>query len=564
MTFLQKCLSITLILFTINIPAFAQSQATASVSDNQVLLGDIFLLTVEVNETGSDYQLDTSELKDKFTVFVPSKSQKRMYINGEYKKETSWQVRLQANKVGTFTIPALQVGDAQTQPIQIQVSEPSAQQKQVQGDAIFIENSVNKSEIYLGQEVTLESKIYVSENIINADVIQPSSDSAEIERIDPNPQTQTIRNGKRYQVFSYKYKITPSLAKEIVISSPILTGQMNRRVNQWQGQSAFQTINIRGNQITLTVKEIPDNFAGDWLVSDDVRLIENNDLHNKEYSVGDPITRSISLQVASITIDKMPEIKLNYDNSVRYYPDKDDLKQGEINNKLYTQRTITHAIIANKAGKLVLPEIKIPWWNSVTDQQEYAILPAQTLMIKAAKSNNTSNQNNSLPLISNTNIEPEKLNADSNAPVTSSELLFWKVSTLILLLLLIIGVSYHFQQRKKVITNVNSNAGPINDKPPYKALLTALQEAKPEIVYHCLLRYLQSRYPTLIQLQEIQSYSKLIEDKKQQWLLNIKQLELACAGQPHQWNATVLSKLIKQEQQSTNTDKLNTLSDINP
>ena len=75
---------------------------------------------------------------------------------------------------------------------------------------------------------------------------------------------------------------------------------MNRRVNQWQGQSAFHTVNIRGNQITLTVKEIPDNFAGDWLVSDDVRLIENNDLHSKEYSVGDPITRSISLQVASI------------------------------------------------------------------------------------------------------------------------------------------------------------------------------------------------------------------------------------------------------------------------
>ena len=564
MTFLQKCLSITLILFTINTPAFAQPQATASVSDNQVLLGDIFLLTVEVNETGSDYQLDTSELKDKFTVFVPSKSQKRMFINGEYKKETSWQVRLQANKVGTFTIPALQVGDAQTQPIQIQVSEPSTQQKQAQGDAIFIENSVNKSEIYLGQEVTLESKIYVSENISNANVIQPSSDSAEIEPIDPNPQTQTIRNGKRYQVFSYKYKVIPSLAKDIVISSPILTGQMNRRVNQWQGQSAFHTVNIRGNQITLTVKEIPDNFAGDWLVSDDVRLIENNDLHSKEYSIGDPITRSISLQVASISIDKMPEIKLNYDNSVRYYPDKDDLKQGEINNKLYTQRIITHAIIANKAGKLVLPEIKIPWWNSVTDQQEYAILPAQTLMIKAAKSNNTSNKNNSLPLVSNTNIELEKVNADSNAPVTSNELLLWKASTLILLLLLIIGASYHFLQSKKRIINSKSTVAHTNNKPPYKALLTALQEAKPEVVYHYLLRYLQSRYPTLTQLQEIQSYSKLSEDKKQQWLLNIKQLELACAGQPHQWSATALSKLIKQEQQSTSTDKLNTLSDINP
>ena len=94
----------------------------------------------------------------------------------------------------------------------------------------------------------------------------------------------------------------------------------------------------------------------------------------------------------------MPQIKLNYNNSMRYYPDKDDLKQGKINNKLYTQRTITHAIIANKAGQLVLPEIKIPWWNSVTDKQEFATLPAQTLTIKAAPSTNN-NQSNSTALL---------------------------------------------------------------------------------------------------------------------------------------------------------------------
>ncbi|TEW52574.1 BatD family protein [Psychromonas algicola] len=565
MTFLQKCLSITLILFTMTMHAFAATQATASVSNNQVYLGDIFMLNVEVDDTGSEYQLDTDVLKDKFTVFLPSRGQKQMYINGEFKAQTTWQVRLQANKIGTFTIPSLKIGDVQTQAIKIQVIEPSAQQKSVQGDAIFIENSLNKSKIYLGQQVILDTKIYVSENISNADVLPPALDSVDVERIDPKPQSQIIRNGIRYQVFSYQYKITPSIAKEMVIPSPLLTGQMNRRVNQWQGQSAYQAINIRGNTVALTVKDIPSNFQGDWLVSDDVRIIENNDLHSKEYAVGDPITRSISLQVASISLDKMPQIKLNYNNSMRYYPDKDDLKQGEINNKLYTQRTITHAIIANKAGQLVLPEIKIPWWNSVTDKQEFATLPAQTLTIKAAPSTNN-NQSNSTPLLGNAALDQAKLNTSNNQPVNNTaELLFWKISTLVLFLLLVIGTIYHFTQRKGMtIKDNNSVNNVVESKQPYKALLIALQHAQPQLVYNSLLRYLQSKYPAITQIQEIENYSRLNEEKKQQLLLNLKQLELACSGQTHQWNAGELTKLIKQEHQLRNRDELNPLSDINP
>lgn len=540
-----------------NTPSFAATQATASVSNNQVYLGDIFMLNVEVDDTGSAYQLNTDALKDKFTVFLPSRSQKKMYINGKYKAQTTWQVRLQANKIGRITIPSLRIGDVETQKIQIQVDDLSSQPKSVQGDAIFIENSVSESKVYLGQEVILDTKIYVSENITNADVFLPELNSIEVERIDPKPQSQVIRNGIRYQVFSYQYKLTPSIAKDFVIPSPLLTGQMNRR--------AYQAINIRGNTVALAVKDIPSDFQGDWLVSDDVRLIENNDLHSKEYAVGDPITRSISLQVASISIDKMPQIKLNYDNSMRYYPDKDDLKQGDINNKLYSQRTITHAIIANQPGQLVLPEIKLPWWNSITDTQEFALLPEQILTIKAVQANNGTNPNSNPSLLDNNAIKQTQLNTKNNRVITHSpELIFWKMSTVILLLLLIAGIVYHIKQRKGLILNDERNKNDVKSNQPYKALLTALQQAKPELVYSSLLYYLQSRYSTITQLQEIQNYSKLCKNKKQTLLLNIEQLELACAGQPHQWNVTELSRLIKQEHQSKNTIELNTLSDINP
>jgi len=563
MTFFKKCLSITLILFTINMPAYAATQATASVNTNKVFLGDIFMLTVEVNDTGSDYQIDTTALKDKFTVFLPSKNEKRSYINGDYQGQTSWKIRLQANKLGTFTIPALTVGGVQTQAISIQVNKPGKQQRSVQGDSIFIENSVNESKIYLGQQAILQTKIYISENITNADVQPPKFANAEVEEGEVKPQSQTIRHGIRYQVFTYQYKITPSVAETNTIRSPLLTGQTSHQVNQWQGQSTFHAVNVRGNDIALTVKAIPANFKGDWLVSSDVRLIENNDLHSKSYFVGDPITRSISLQVASLSIDKMPEIKLNYESTLRYYPDKDDLKQGDINGKRYAQRTITHAIIANKSGELVLPAIRIPWWNSVTDKQEVAVLPAQTLMIKAAAVNKNANQFNNAPqqaLIAP--VADESSNVQRSA--TSGSILLWQLSTLILAILFFLLLAYHLYYRRQVSGTAVLKSEKITQQSPYKQLLVALQAANAPAVYQTLLAYLQSQHPSITQLQEIQSTIDWPVEKMQSLLDNLTQLELACAGQPNQWNVKVLQQLIKQYHQSAANTTSSSLLDINP
>ena len=120
------------------------------------------------------------------------------------------------------------------------------------------------------------------------------------------------------------------------------------------------------------------------------------------------------------------------------------------------------------------------------------------------------------------------------------------------------------QRKGMAIKDNNSVNNVAESKQPYKALLIALQHAQPQLVYNSLLRYLQSKYPAITQIQEIESYSRLNEEKKQQLLLNLNQLELACSGQTHQWNAGELTKLIKQEHQSRNNDELNSLSDINP
>ena len=580
MPFLHKCLNIALLIVAISSSAWADTQATASVSNNQVFLGDTFILTVEVNDTGSEYQLDTSQLNDNFEVSRPSRSQNTSMINGDITRKINWLLRLQAKKIGSFTIPPLTLGDIVTQSINIEVKEAGEQQQSTSNDTIFIENSVNKSKVYLDQPIILETKIYVSENIIDGDVQAPVLEAANIERIvSDDKSTQIVRNGLRYQLFTYQYQITPSQAGEVNVTSPLLIGSIRKNisVNDWQNRIIAQPINIRGNNVAITVKEMPAGYQGDWLVSEDVHLIENNNLQQQALFVGDPITRSISLRVASIALEKMPEIELNYDSSLRYYPDQDDLKQGTLEGVLYSQRTITHAIIADKSGQLILPEIKVPWWNSKTEQQEFATLPAQTLTIQAALPSNNSNNNvtsntsniNSGSRIDSNSTDQSSLTAaiqqDKNTTEgESGQLLIWKISTLVLLLLLISLSFYHLKSRRNDKVNTKKASYVATDNKQYQHLLNALKQAKPNQVYASLLRYLQSQQSAITQLQQIATLTGLSEDKKQQLLLNLQQLELACSAQTHQWDAQQLLKLIKMHHQVTMANNFNSISNINP
>ena len=75
------------------------------------------------------------------------------------------------------------------------------------------------------------------------------------------------------------------------------------------------------------------------------------------------------------------------------------------NGKVVGSRRDTVAIIPLAPGRFTLPEIKIDWWNTRTNQQESAILPARTLM---AQENPEQTANQSKTLSPDTEIQSQK------------------------------------------------------------------------------------------------------------------------------------------------------------
>jgi uncharacterized protein (DUF2344 family) len=537
----------------------AAPQVLTSVSNNQVALGDIFILNIEIDDSDSDYQLDTGPLEKEFSVSRPSKNQRNTYINGNFSQHTQWQIRLQAKRTGDLTIPILKIGPLSTQEIQLSVTPVSQKATNTADNRVFMENSINKTSFYIGQPLIFTTRIYIASEAGNLNLSGPELKDARIEVYGQDKNEETIRDGIRYKMITRQFQITTDKAGDFNINSPLLSGELRKVVNlsNRQNQVIGVPINVRGDTLKVQVKGKPADFKGEWLISEDVRLLENNPFTQQDFHVGDPITRNITLQIASINKDKLPTIAFNYPKGLRFYPDQDEIKAGQANGLFYSQRTIRHAIIPEQAGELTLPEIKIAWWNSLTDKQEYAVLPEQTLTILAAEKQPSS--------LENERVNISQPPAAATVFIDNDRLIYWQIITALLLLGLIILLFYHLSYRRRhaALTQQKVHSRPIANQ-AYLNLQEALQQNNAPLVYQNLLIFLHSKKVSLKSLSQLTEFIVLPEEDERKFLQEIKILEQACCSAVTDWNAKKLSSLIDKYLRQTTAIREKSIMDLNP
>lgn len=553
-------LGLLFITLVISFPLLAAPQVTASVSSNKVVKGDLFILTVSINDSDQDYRLDTRPLEPFFTVYRPSQSKRSEYINGDFSQQTTWKIRLEAKKLGKITIPALEIGPFKTEAIDINVIDTAQanENDDHQQNNVYLENSIDKRESYIGQSFIYTTKLYISENPNELNLLDPKFEGAEVSVLGKDINSQQVLNGLRYQIITRQYKITPTQAGKFEIDSPLLTGSLRKvvSVSDRQNRIISDPINVRGERLAINIKAIPEGYQGEWLISDDLRLLEDNDLSAKSYKVGEPITRSITLQIAAIDKDKLPNIDLNYPKSLRVYPDQDQLEEGQASGLNYGIRTIRHAIIADQEGTLTLPEIKLNWFNSRTNKAETAILPAQELTILPADKSQA-------PLADTMQTKTQQ--GPPIVVIDNSHLIYWQVAVVILLVIILLMTFYHITYRRTQKNNqlqVKQSIVPLNHH--YLTLQTALKKNNSVASYSTLLNYAQYHYPSLKSLNELPDKTKLTDEQKQHLRSELQWLQLCCSDQSQHWQSTKLSELIKIHESMQATKKPDNLLQINP
>jgi hypothetical protein len=130
---------------------------------------------------------------------------------------------------------------------------------------------------------------------------------------------------------------------------------------------------------------VPASFTGShWLSAEQLEIRQEWSGDFEQMKVGEPVTRTLSLQAKGTTVSALPELNtIKTDEHLKTYPDQPILKEQKSANGLLALREEKIALIPSKTGTFTLPAIKIPWFNTTNNKTEIATIPETTITVAA-------------------------------------------------------------------------------------------------------------------------------------------------------------------------------------
>ena len=416
---LQSTRIVFLLTLLLSTAAYADvNSLEATIDRNPVMLDEAIRLTVTADGSADRDAFDSSPLLKDFVVGRTSVSSQTSIVNFDTKRTTVWTTTLFPRKEGTFTIPSLTIEGKSTKPIQVKVI-PVQEQSNVARD-YFVTTDIDVKEAYLNQQLLYTVKLFLSSNIERGSLQAPEMQNAEITQLGEDKQYTDIVNGRRYQIIERQFAVVPQASGEFTLRGPIFTGEvMAANTNQRFGFfNRTQQINRVGPDITVNIKPIPQGIDYPWLPSEMVRVDEEWP-QGDSFVAGEPVTRIVTLTALGVVEEQLPDIPEFYPPNFKLYPDQSNTTTVEKDQSLISQRQTSLAIIPTQPGNFVLPEITIPWFNTLTQQTEYATIPARSITVAPASGANNANTPNSLDTPSISSASNEDIQND--IPTTATQ-----------------------------------------------------------------------------------------------------------------------------------------------
>ncbi|MDP3269138.1 MAG: BatD family protein [Legionella sp.] len=548
---MKKLIILTLYFFSI----LAYAEIHIEINPTQVTLGEPFRLTLTYEGQQGGGVPDLSALQTDFSIIGTERQVSYSVINGQAQSLNQWIITLKALKTGILTIPAIKFGTEETTPITINVDKAS-KSDQVPADVdqqqgIFLLTQVNEPTPYVNQQIIYTVKLFNSKRLLDGQYQGPQVDNALIIPLGETRRYETVQNNVNYGVEEQSYAVYPQKSGVMSIGSPTFTALIY--------DLDPQRIKVQDKPVTLTVKPIPDRYKGsDWLPAKAVRLAERYENSSQTLSQGSTLTRIVTLEGVSVPAQLLPSLKFVETDAFSVYPEKgadhNQFKNGNLVGS--TEYKVTYLL--NKAGKVIIPELKVRWFNTETGKDEFAVLAPRSLDITPSS---VSSNNSSPPL-------PTKGEAEEIAPAsalnatTNFSYLPWIIALVFALawiLTLIIWIWRTWLKR-------TSHAGRGNYKKALEALSKACVAGNPSQARDALLHWASLHWPDAPMLNLV-DLTRLIEDPALKKQIQLLTHALYKRENNLLWRGDELFRAVKaiaRNKNSSKTNKENNLPPINP
>jgi BatD DUF11 like domain len=366
--------------------AFATDIVT-SVDRNPVSVDESFKIFFTASDT-PDSDPDFAPLEQDFSILNQDQSSSSSWVNGNHTQSIRWTLEVTAKKPGNLVIPRVRFGSDASNPLPIVVTQGAATGDVVNtNEEIFLEVKATPEQPYVQSQVIYTVRLYRRVDVAQAELSEPELADAVIEKLGEDSNYNTVVNGVSYLVTERKYAIFPQKSGVMNIKPLSLTAAVivDRQPDfrDFFGSRMTKTKRVLSKEITLNVKPAPSSFIGkNWLAAEKLELTQEWSGDSQQMKVGEPLTRTLTLQGVGTTVGQLPELSgIKTDANFKAYPDQPVLNEQKLADGITASRQEKIALIPSTAGKHILPAIEVPWFNTKTQTMEIARIPETTVNV---------------------------------------------------------------------------------------------------------------------------------------------------------------------------------------
>ncbi|MEO0311914.1 MAG: hypothetical protein RIQ89_1571, partial [Bacteroidota bacterium] len=394
------------LLFSIKICYAQETKLSLSISSTTVAVGDQF--RVEYRLEGNAKNFNGPNFNDFTVVSGPNQSQQTQIVNGNFYQFSAFSYVLQANKEGTFTIPAanVDVGNkkvySNTAAIKVAKGNPNNPVANASKN-VFLKASVDKSSVYQGEGIVVTFKLYYNVNIVNYNFDKapdfPGFYSQEIKLPNNTPSYKENYDGATFNVAEIKKMVLfpqksgvlniEPMGGEIVARIPVKKQRGNDPFDQFFNDPFFGNpfgnsaqdvkVNIASKIIPITVKPLPqpapvafNGAIGKYnaqlnLSSDKVKQNDAIDLQFK-------ITGKGNLKL-------LDPLTLTFPSDFEAFDPKIDQQINISVNGVNGSKSFNYLIIPRTAGNFKIPASEFVYFDIEKGRYETINFPEQNITV---------------------------------------------------------------------------------------------------------------------------------------------------------------------------------------
>src|SRR5210317_746221 len=236
---------------------------------------------------------------------------------------------------------------------------------------------------YVHAQLGLVVRVFYQQNLTEAAISQPEPSQASVRLLQETPY-QAERGGERYRVLERNYAVFPERSGELTIPPMQLTGRLveRRTSSVWQPAVRGRRVQVESEAIVLSIESKPDEFAGsEWQPAREYRITQQVS-SGESLRVGEPVTRTVIIDAVGLEENMIVEPAWPEVADARIYPDQPQGITRDDGNWVLGHKEFRYAVVPEKEGELVLPELRVEWWDTQNNRARTAVLAAQAIKVQ--------------------------------------------------------------------------------------------------------------------------------------------------------------------------------------